>query len=65
MHVICQQCPSGLWMGAGMEWGQQDGLGSCSVSPQPVQKDICAVQWEGQKEIGILSPLVNISKDNV
>lgn len=37
-------------------WGKQDGLGSCSVSPQ-TQKDICAVQ----RETGVLPPLVNLA----
>lgn len=49
-----------------MEWGKQDGLGSCSVSPQSHSKGhmCCAVgMGEGNREI----VLVNLApgKDNV
>lgn len=41
--------------------------GQLQCLPSHEQKDICAVQWEWEKEIGILSPLVNLApaKDNV
>lgn len=43
------------------------GWAAVQCLPSHVQKDICAVQWEWEKEIGILSPLVNLppGKDNV